>query len=61
MDQDQIVERVLCLLRLESFANWYQNGGNFDQWLKGNDNAPNVDQIKQEIKDSIFNDRSKSS
>ena len=52
VDSTVVVEAVLNMIRLQTFANWYRRG-NFDKWIRGNDNCPTVDQIKYELNEMI--------
>lgn len=52
MDEElkqKLLERLLSRLQSQSFADWYNDGGRFDTWLRGDLTAPPDEVIKQDI------------
>lgn len=49
MNKEQIVEAIFETLQGQRFANWYGDGGKFDNWIRGEVNRPTAEQIKEDI------------
>ena len=48
--EDQVVDAVLSMIGKQRFANWYNDGGNFDKWIRGESYAPTDENIRDNIK-----------
>jgi len=49
MTKKQVIEKIFQALQRQKFADWYNDGGDFDQWISGAVDKPTDDEIKADI------------
>lgn len=54
MNKQEIIELILAALQRQPFADWYNAGGRFDDWITGELKAPSEEEIKADIA-KLFN------
>ena len=52
--KQQVIDLIRNGLEKQAFFDWYTEGGAFDSYLLADDDAPDMDDIEQDIVD-IFN------
>lgn len=48
--EDQVIEAILTMLERRTFAQWYNEGGQFAKWIEGVTYAPTDENIRQQLK-----------
>jgi hypothetical protein len=49
MTKQQLIEKILQTLMRQKFADWYNDGGAFDKWIRQDNDAPSDAEIEQDI------------
>lgn len=54
MNEEQL-QKILNLLEKQRFADWYNKGGRFDDYITGELNAPSKEEILEDLKKMLAN------